>query len=704
METAVLFTDSDSCESIEETYQRDEANSVAVLMQSLLDQKVEAHLLSHDQQIGLYDTLTQVMEAHGHKLSDQMLRQAVRMHKYLLHLGFADGKIERSLARYHRNSSEPEHANENGQFGPEGDSEQGHVDFGWLKSVHRLHVDPAKTVAIGHVLNETVKDSLSESEMRSSDVDGSNTLGEKGQTQPSAQVALNMKEGQVESARGPERRLAAPKQPSPNCRSVHEMLYSIIKYLEDGAYRSVFKKSMLLPSEQCGLLMGKKGSTLRLIEEITNSIFTFGHWDKEIEPWCFVTVTADSEQRLNGAVAMIKFLIKYQISLKYEEIVVICYPDSHNGSSAPEDNVASNEQTDLAKGANGDSSSSAEEDRAPFAKHRDSSEYRENTASLPKESMIKDKSVCDEREEGELDTTCSVTLSEADTNGGSDYEGTRSTESCFRVCIPQEEECRFEEAITVSSKVFHQFTDRNGNVGKIVQHFSRTLFIFLTTPASEDQRTIVVKAAEKTSIACAKEFVDLLTRYEVDVGKLCDPELYDEQIIDGKAEKMARKKLGYYEQLIPTNLAWLVPSSTFNSQRSSPARMLKISPENVSLDYGIPPVLQAELTLIDGYMRSSTGLRSAALVERYRKIIAKWNHLASNFREQSATTSRSFSSSSSSGNVPNGGRPSANSKSAIAKQKLIKFFTALDAIAATQPLHGTKKNLCACLDLSRNRQ
>ncbi|KHJ48468.1 hypothetical protein D918_00770 [Trichuris suis] len=708
METASCFSESDSFEPDEQP-KEEEKDDVVKMAQSLLDKKDTIHLLSHGKQLELYEELFTVMAAHKEKLCDQLRKPLRRMLKYLCYLTsgktpngksvFALRDSARRKAKHSKKGdknaqrgspkvTEVQQANEGVQ--PTPNVEQNGSSNNLLEIAKRLHVDVAKITLLGQIFG-SVKPSGAVALVKSSN-----------EKESSDQVILNGSEDQllISANQFDANRMVAEQSTTPIESPIHNLSGGTIKYLDDDGYNLVLKKSLLVPAMHCGILMGRRGSTLRMIELITNSILTFGHWN-DAELWCFVTIVTDNKRQQDSALALLHFLLKYRISLTYDDIMEICRQVNLDGNSTTEENGKGDTRTDLAN-----VTTSQPEHQEDTVAQTDNGEERESSNTSSERPITNDNKLDLTSNHNEEDTTRSETVSEAETDDDDEHsfdeECPDDEHVAFRLRIPQENECSSEEVITMTNDMIKLLVNGNGKIGKVIQHFSGTCFRFDGISEGDDDdktpKTLVIKAIDEKSIQCAKEFIDLLTRYDVRIEKACEPTIEDECTIVGtELEKNVAPSTR--KHFLPTNLAWLVPARNFKIERCSPARMLKICQDGLSMDFGIPLELQIELRQADSYMDDWNFLTNETIRELCERRSVDSNGQTANDNEQGMSTSDANTGESKA--LAKSCCPRANQSDEDKKKNLSKFFQAIEASTVKKPLHGKKKEICELLDIMR---
>ncbi|CDW59518.1 hypothetical protein TTRE_0000785301 [Trichuris trichiura] len=721
METACCFSDSESFEPGVEQEKDEEKEHIEKMVQPLLQQKDTIHLLSHGKQLELFEEVFTAMVAYKEKLPDQLRKQLRRMLRYLCYL--TNGKTPsgksvfapRNSARRKGKRSKKRGAKTNGKRSLSKVSEEGQdtnvedvqpannnnadQNGGFnnlLEIAKRLHVDVAKITLLGQIYG-SLKPSRAVALVNGS----AKSLNEKGSTD---QIVSNGSENQLlisdSSANHFDANTVAEQLAMSTELPIHKLSGGTIKYLDDHGYNLVLKKSLLVPAMHCGILMGKRGSTLRMIELITSSILTFGHWN-DAELWCFVTVVTDNERQQDSAIALLQFLLKYRISLRYDDIAQICHHASLEDSTQENNNKA--EMTMQA-----DLENKEKNENGPTSQPENHADTVAKMGDNEKPITIDDKAAEDQSNRDEQDTTRSETISESDTDDddehSSDEEGADNEHTAFRLRIPQESECNSEEAIVMNDHMIKLLVNGNGNIGKVIQHFSGTYFNFdgISEEEEDDKKpTLVIKAIDERHIQCAKEFIELLTRYDVRIEKACEPTVEDEGIIVGQGADFEKNiPPSTRKHLIPTNLAWLVPARNFKYEKCSPARMLRICQDGLSMDFGIPLQLQIELRQADSYMEDWNFLSDETIRELCERRCVDSNDQAANDNEQGTSTSDANTY-----GLPKSKAskkaccPRARQSDEDKKQNLSGFFQAVEEAGARKPLLGKKKEICEFLDI-----
>ncbi|KFD60228.1 hypothetical protein M514_13621 [Trichuris suis] len=296
-----------------------------------------------------------------------------------------------------------------------------------------------------------------------------------------------------------------------------------IMFFEEESCGRFIKKTMAIPKKYFGRIIGIKGTTVQILEVLTNTVISIKQPPMS-NYWRYLVAAGRCHFEVNNLISLIHFLLKYNVDFDIKTISSICLKltwleiDRNNSSHVPS---GIKDKQDRSKRKTYETDSEREDLATASVCH---SMEEENGSCRNKTPNL---SISSSREIGNI---CSCKANKQKNSGRTRHSSTN---------------CAFlTDCIQVKNSHVGRIMGTKGSIIAIIEHFSNTVISFKDMSEVEGNRMVCIKGQRQKDIECAKEFIHLIIFHSIRFGLITD-QLVSQAV--NATEKQMRSEQGVYE-------------------------------------------------------------------------------------------------------------------------------------------------------------
>ncbi|CDW59546.1 KH 1 domain containing protein [Trichuris trichiura] len=299
-----------------------------------------------------------------------------------------------------------------------------------------------------------------------------------------------------------------------------------IMFFDEESCGRFIKKTMAIPKKYFGRLIGIKGTTVQILEVLTNTVISIKQPPMS-NYWRYLVAAGRCHFEVNNLISLIHFLLKYNVDFDVRTISSICLKltwleSDRNNSSHTTSGIKDKQDRSKRKAYENRTDSDREDLETASVCHSIVEEG--NGSSRNKTPNL---SVSDSREKRNI---CSCKANKQKNSGRARLSSTN---------------CTFlTDCLQVKNSHVGRIMGTKGSIIAIIEHFSNTVISFKDMPEKEGNRMVCIKGQRQKDIECAKEFIHLIIFHSIRFGLITD-QLVSQAV--NAIEKQMKSKHGVYE-------------------------------------------------------------------------------------------------------------------------------------------------------------